>query len=539
VRLFPVLCGVGLIVGLYIHLRRRASPLGVLCAVSLLAIQADLVSLSRLATPEIVSMLGGLLTWIVIDAARGRRFALFGAGCVLAGALAFKLTSYYLIPAFALVVFWQRKGEGMKTRLVDTASLLTGLAVPGLVVLIAIASRLQPIDELMTQIMVLAQFLERSTFYTMAARPFEARGAPVMNSAMLTVWLGLIALMAAWTKSVPAEPKGTQRRLEASLIFAGTWIFVMENQSYFPERYMVHVLVPLSLVAAFALSRLETIGLVDLTSAFASLHGLRKAVAVSILSGPAIVVTAPIVAVGLAVLGAPTERLTTKLLALVLASPPILAAVNRCWGQPRAMGVIIAFPLVTTLGWLMTWAWSEIGIAFWPDEAFVKHGLLWSVGLGVAFAVTWACVGAAMRSSWEPFKVGGVAASLAWACAWLGLLLPGFINPQYHLRAASQDLARRLPNDAEIHQFRAGGLFLGNSLDSSRVDFDTLATDLPEYVVIHIPLEYDLRVLDERYDLIASYNLPVSSHYEWFKEIPATHVCGPVRGYCVVVYARR
>jgi hypothetical protein len=203
------------------------------------------------------------------------------------------------------------------------------------------------------------------------------------------------------------------------------------------------------------------------------------------------------------------------------------------------MGVSIAFPLVTTLGWLMTWAWSEIGIAFWPDEAFVKHGLLWSVGLGVAFAVTWACVGAAMRRSWEPFKVGGVAASLAWACAWLGLLLPGFINPQYHLRAASQDLARRLPNDAEIHQFRAGGLFLGNSLDSSRVDFDTLATDLPEYVVIHIPLEYDLRVLDERYDLIASYNLPVSSHYEWFKEIPATHVCGPVRGYCVVVYARR
>jgi hypothetical protein len=188
VRIFPAFCGVGMLLVLYLHLRRRASPVGTLCAVSLLATQADLVSLSRLATPEIASMFGGLLTWIAVDAARGRRAALVACGGLLAAILAFKLTSYYLIPAFLLIVFWQRKGEGIKTRFLDMASLGAGLAGPGLIAMFIALSRMDQTDRLLKRIMGLAEFLQHIEFYDLVARPFVAKGAPLMNAALLAAW---------------------------------------------------------------------------------------------------------------------------------------------------------------------------------------------------------------------------------------------------------------------------------------------------------------------------------------------------------------
>ncbi len=539
VRVFPIMCGVGLIVALYLHLRRRASPVGILCAVSLLAIQADLVNLSRVAIPDIASMAGGLLTWIAVDAARGRRLALAGAGLVLAVALSFKLTSYYLIPAFVLVVFWQRKGDGLKVRLADAGSLISGLAAPGIVALIVLANRLPLIEVLVRRLDVPLNFLEPSTIFTIVSRPFVARGAPFLNTGMLALWFGLVALMVVWSNPVSAEPRGTQRRLEGSLIWVATLSFVMEIQAYFPERYMAHILIPLALVAAFAMTRLEAVGLAGLTTALSSLRGHRKFLAVSTMSLPTIVLAAPVFAGILTVLGAAPDRLSPKLLAIGLASPFVVAVAATSESYQRALRVALAIWRKADLGWLIAWGWSENGLSFWPADAIFQHGLIWLIVLGVIFAGVYTAVGLTVRRAWNPFRVGGIAASVMWAFAWLGLLLPGITNPQFTLREASNDLPGRLSSEPEIHQFVAGGLFLDNSLDFSRISYATVSTDLPQYVVVRIPYHSHLRVLGERYDLIKSYNLHVSSRYLWAGKNDAEDVCGPVRGFCVGVYERR
>ncbi len=546
-RLMPALCGAAMLGILAAHLRRRATPLGLFLGVALVAIQADLVQLSRVAVPETASMLGALLTWVAVDAAHARRGRLVAAGAVLVAALSFKLTSYLLIPAFVLVVLFQRERAGWRMRLGDVGCLIAVGAAGGVAGLVAIVSMVPSFSDLLfARVANFSRFLAPKGPFEIVALPFESFAGPFLNPALGAFWLGLLVFLSDRAGSGPGaeppaapEPQDTRRRLRGALIWAATFLTVMELQAYFPVRYMTHALVPLALVLALAITRLEQIGIAGLSAGLTSGSPLRRASMLGLLWAPTVVVLAPPVVSALAGLGLDAERLTTKLAALALVAPVVLGLGREALRTPRGLAFALLYPVTMALGWLVVWAWSPAGVDFWPESGFgpqVPIWILWSIA---AYGAVRVGVAAAEGRGVPSLAAVGLTVGLLWSVAWVGLLLPGWTDPHYTLRDAARDLPSRLSSEPEIQQFRADSLFLGNDLDFVLVDYEGLPTNLPEYVIVHVPTEQPLPVLEQRYDLLAAYNLHVSKRYPWIGENRALHVCGPERGYCIAVYALR
>jgi hypothetical protein len=450
-------------------------------------------------------------------------------------ALAFKMTSYLLVPAFALVVYMQRPDAPTRARLADAAALFSVPAFAGAIGLAVMSNLLSGLDPLLQRASALSKFVKPDDLYAMVSHAFNSMAAPFLNGGLLVLWLGVLALVLV-PRSVDEEPSGARGRLVGAMVWTVTFMVVMFVQAYFPIRYMAHIFVPLSLVAAFSVARLEAAGLRELTASVRGLSGLHKVLAVGLVCLPTIAVVAPVAAALLGGFGVPTECLSTRLLALVLTGPPILMMAPRWLRGERGVGVALAFPIAATLGWLMAWAWSEGGVTFWPDVDTGYGWLAWTLILALLFGAIHTSVGLALRRGSNPIRAGGALAALLWMVAWAGLTMPGLLAPSYSLRDAARDLPARLPPAAELHQFRADSLFIGNALDYALIDFDRFGEELPAYVVVPLGWEKVEAVIGEHYELVTHYNLHVSSRYRWRTKDVAEPICGEVRGSCIGVY---
>src|SRR5262249_2066418 len=99
-RMFTALCGSAMLILLWVVLRHIVNPQALLLGVTLLAVQTDLVVLSRVAVPEMVVMLFQLLIYLSIVSSGNSLWRMVLAGALMLVACGMKATTALGLPIF-------------------------------------------------------------------------------------------------------------------------------------------------------------------------------------------------------------------------------------------------------------------------------------------------------------------------------------------------------------------------------------------------------------------------------------------------------
>ncbi|HEX5528734.1 MAG TPA: hypothetical protein VFZ82_04190, partial [Methylomirabilota bacterium] len=250
-RLLTALSGGALLVLFWLGLRRLVTPAAMLVALALLALDVDLLMLSRVAVPEVPAMLLELAVFLLLVTGSPTPARALGAGLVLLAMIGTKATTVFLVPVFSAIVLLQPLPEGPRRRGASLLLFWTGsLAAAGLGLgALALAGRALP--SLETNLGILRSFLGLSRPFRIVAFPFEADFGPIFN-----VWaLGLCLVAVAWLarRDLPVEP-ALRRVFLTACAWTALYTLLMVSLEYFPDRYRVHVLIPMAVALAAGIS---------------------------------------------------------------------------------------------------------------------------------------------------------------------------------------------------------------------------------------------------------------------------------------------
>src|SRR5262249_43978552 len=135
-RIFTAACGSMILILFWLKLRHKVMPSALLLGVTFLAVQTDLLMLSRVAIPEIPVMFFELLVYFAVASTNNSRWRTALAGLLLIAGVAAKLTMLLFLPVAAAIIL-TKSGENLtgisirqKSR--DLGLFCAGLAIPGI-----------------------------------------------------------------------------------------------------------------------------------------------------------------------------------------------------------------------------------------------------------------------------------------------------------------------------------------------------------------------------------------------------------------------
>jgi hypothetical protein len=510
-RLLTALSGGALLVLFWLGLRRRVTPAAMLVGLALLALDVDLLMLSRVAVPEVPAMLLQLAVYLLLVSGPATSTRLLGAGLVLLAMVATKATTVFLVPIFSAIVLLQPLPEGSRGRgrsllLFWAPSLASAALGLGAVVL---AGRARP--ALAANAGIIRGFLGLNTPFTILAFPFETDFGPVFN-----MWaLGLCLVAVAWLarRDLAVEPALRRVFLTAGL-WAALYTVLMVSLAYFPDRYRVHVLVPMAVALAAGIPVAARVPLEAIGAAVRA-RGLHGAATLALLSLPTAAMWAPVPAGLASLVGVDATRLRLKLLCLAV------ALVVTAWGvrrfaapRPAVLRALVVFPIAGVLVWLLGQRTGLLDGSFWPVPGAGPRSW-WVIGLGAA-ALASAALASAGRA-WRPARWAALvpAAALCYGGLVVARVLPSYVHPHYTLRDTSRALGATLAAGPDLLvASRTEGLFTGTALPYRSTLGRTWPARMPERIVIAFRFDDPEDLLRRDYTLIATYRLFVSPEYE-------------------------
>jgi hypothetical protein len=540
-RLLPALSGCALLWLLGIYLRPRASVSGLALGLGLLAMQGDMLVLSRVALPEVPAMLATLAAFATLTAEPPASRRLFAGGVFSALTVGMKVTTLPIVGIFAILSFGLRERATWRMRWRDLGSFAAGVAVVGgLGAVIGFGLlAVEAVDPslLLRRARLLNEFLGISDAYSIAALPIQGAMAPALNPACLALWIGALAWIAG-----PPPQEGLRRGLAGSLVWAVLYLGVMAIQAYFPERYMTHVLVPFAVVAALGATHLESVGAAGIVGGIEASTGLRRVLAIGVLLLPTGLLLAPIAAALLATAGMPATSLSSQLCAAAGSCLVLYFSLGSRVAHPKVVSLLVGLPLVYTALWLAFWLLAERPPVFWIQQDFAL-GALRRVGVVVlaasftAFGLRWF---SGARRGWVTICVAGV-----WSLLWAVHVAPGLLTPRYSVRDASRTIGAELIGEDRVLQDHAEGMFIDNALpyrwirperepDGSHWSWKRSAEP---YLVVALPFRGDEMALMRRFDLVQAFLLHAPAS-RWTNPEPSP-ACGNEAGHCVGLFRRK
>jgi hypothetical protein len=512
-RLPTAIAGCVLLVVYWALLRRAVTGWALLAGVLLLALDVDLIELSRVSVPETAAMLAQLGVYGLVVTERPSPYRLFAGGLLLAISAGIKATSLPGVVIFSAIVFWQARSDRWRGGSLRSLLMLwAGFLAPLLLVLIGeticCSGRATTV---ISNAWLLGHFLKPASPYVAASFFFEAPLAPSIN-----IWgVGVCFVLLGWALgSGEAGNPRARRHLISSAIWCALYAPLMLSLDYFPDRYKAHLLVPMAILLASGLGLAQTWRPHE-EAAGARAHPRVRRAAVTVLTViPAAAVSAPFLA-GMALhAGADTTRLTVRVACLVTA---VLIAVAIAWRHVPGeypSRLLLIFPLVAVLGWT---SWQRMGSPaaahFWPSSG---DGLAswWFLGVSAAFGFTLllAWVGRQWTAGRWVALVPVVV--LCYSVVGVSRILPSYAAPHYSMKQASQALGRDFADSRGlIATSGAEGLFNGNRLPYRTVLGRTWPLQLPDVIVIAFPFDDHDGRLTREYRLTTSYRLFISPEY--------------------------
>jgi hypothetical protein len=511
-RVFTAVSGSAIPVIFCWRLRHRVTPQALLLGTTLLAVQPDLVELSRVAIPETAVMLLQLVVYfLIVEPAAGSR-RLFAAGLILVVAVGMKATVLPMLAIFSLIICLLplTTSAARLQRWPHLFAFWCGFAAPLVVVaLLGMLDSLTKSSAVLPPISIVRDFLRLNDVFSIGSFLFADSFSPTVNFWGLGVWISVLA----WTANRDNDiARPLRPYLISSMIWLGCYFVLMLVLNYFPTRYKVHVVLPMAVQIATGLSLLQREGIERFCASFAEGTQLSQRLRAWLLSFPTTTFLAPIFASFGGEVGMEPSRLRSKIVVLAIVSIPAAYAVHRLRRSPQAIKFLLLFPLVAGLAWFLATASGLSGSFFWPSAGALVIEAPWRLSL-LASAVL-AGVWAHSASAW---KVEGCARSVAlyavlYFAGSLVSLAPGYINPHYSIRDASRDLGKVLANSSSVAVARAEGLFNGNAVPYR--SFDTRAeAEKPEVVVVGFIFRGSKQWLEQNYHIAKTYPLYVSPEY--------------------------
>ncbi len=456
-RIFSAVAGSVLVLTVFVALRRHLTPFALALGVVILAVETNLLAQSRMALPEIPSILGCLLAFLLLVLGRKTSLHAFIAGLLAAVALSMKMTSLPALLIFPAVILLSPQSGSVPTRILRLLLFVLGLALllaggAGL----GWALGLVNLERLADAGGRALSFLTLAAPNVIVARFFDASDLEARNLMLLGAWY------CSWMwlhRGAKAHPVASVLYI-ASGMWAGWWLVIWSSIEYLPGRYVVHFIVPatIHIMAGLSLARHSTLARIGTT--LGEGRRLMKAMSLSWLVLPSALIGATLL-LGLGeIVGWSLSRVAARI-ALIVALTGLLVAV--AWhgaSKERIVAAFLFLPVSMTLIWL---GGRELGVfrLFWDFDT--PTGLtVWALCAGTSVA---ACFMVVSRPRVR--RLRGVAESCVVAYIAAVFLTQGgrpIIAPTYSIRDASRQLEQQISGAKAVRNVGADSLFLENRM---------------------------------------------------------------------------
>lgn len=504
-RLVSAAAGIGLLVAAFLFLRSRFSRGAFFFTILALAIQPDLVFFSRIAIPEMTAMLFEFLAFsLLISEPRSLRRALM-AGLVTVVGLGFKATIVPIVPIFAAVAFVIHRTGDPSSGWRRSGAYLAGVVAPLLsALLFSILSAESPVVPALVHAGgLVVPFLALNDWFSAITALHGASYAVSVNTFLLGVWsiAGLLATA------------GRLPNLKARAIYLGSgawivgWWSVSMGLAYFPDRYVLHILVPLALNVGAGVTLLRHFGLEPLLKALERLRGRRRILASLWFALPMAILLGGVMGAVAHLFGIELVRVRERL-APVLAWELVLAGVLLArWNAITLVSRVVAPPLIVMLLWLLGRLIGAFHWGFWTTSGAVDL-TKWIVVWAMALAITAVARGALRRA--EPTRKSALALAglAALATVWLSVTLLGFSSRTYTIAEAASALGEMVDDSTVVGAVAGASVFLGNRI---RYIEQFKAEALPDVILVAFGLMRPPP--EEQYRLAREFQLQLGEHF--------------------------
>lgn len=436
---------------------------------------------------------------------------LLGAGFLLLAMVGVKATTVFLVPILSLVLLLQPRAA-LGPRRIQALLLFWTPGTAALALALGALVLGKGASPAVGKNLALVQsFLGTNRLFTVLAFPFETEFGPVFN-----MWAMALCLVgAAWLGRgrVPAEPC-VHRVAVGAAVWAALYSVAMVSLAYFPDRYRVHVLIPMAVTLAAGLTLTAPVSLESIGVTLRA--GGPRGVAVALLLAlPTAALWAPVLAGLGSLTGVDPTRLRLKLLCLgvtvVLATWLVRRLVAPVAAWPRAL---LAAPVVGVLLWLIGQRTGVLDPHFWPVAGAGLRSW-WVAGPWITALLTLLLV--AIGRGWRPGRWAALvpAAALAYGGLVLARVAPSYVYPHYTIKETSEALGATLaPGPDLLVAARSEGLFTATRLPYRSTLGRTWPAHKPERIVIVFRFNDPEDLLARDYTLVATYKLFLSPEYE-------------------------
>ena len=454
-RASAAIAGVLVVFSVFVALRRHVKVLALALGVIILGFETNMLAESRMALPEIPSVLASLLAFLVLVLGRKTKRNAFVAGVLAAIAVAMKGTSVLVAPVFPLIILLTPQGGSARPRLVHTGVFLCGFALPLLAGLgAALALGLIDIDNVTSSGARFLSFLSLVHPGIAMWSIFEGRAYEARNLMLLAAWF----CSWLWCYRGSNTPSVVRDLYLMSGLWAAWCFIVWWANEYSPGRYVVHLIVPATIhvVAGLSLADHETLS--RIAAGFRRRSGVARAALFAWLALPTAVLLATALAGFAAFVAWDLSRLSSRI-ALIAVLAGLIGIVPY---RNESMRVVVAgfltFPVLATVLWL---GGRDLQVfhQFWEFNSAAAVAA-WTVTMGLALAAS------VVLAIWPHAShvLAGASVLVLIAGIFLAQAAPAIFAPTYSIRDASRDLGRQLATAHDIRTVAAASLFLENTL---------------------------------------------------------------------------
>lgn len=513
-RLLSAVAGSLLLVGFCAAFRRTTTPEALLLGLVPLALEADLVTLSRLAVPEVAIIALQFALYLTITSGNPSSLRGVSAGLLASLTTGMKLTVVPTVAILSLFLLpWPCVAVATNGRRWSAFLMfMAGLVGPAFLLAVTLLACCR---ELTMAIGSTFGFWHTmvgpSTAFAALSFPFDDPLAPELNLVGLAFWFALLGWRATSADGVDGR---VRRYFMTSTLWCALYVCLMLVSSYFPNRYKVHILLPMCITIAIGIGLLQRAGVARAESAVAESRGRLRLVGLAFLGLPTAVFLAPLLAAVIRVVGVEPFHLRTKVAALTVSLLAVTLVLEWCRRGQQRLTFFMLFPVAATFAWFVGQRSGLADADFWPTPRVAHLSRPWLTLLVASALLSGAALAVRRRSFVPSLPVSIVLSGIGYALIALAQLAPGYLAPHYSIRDTSRELGTLLAGFSGTVATSGGdGLFRENTLRYRTVWGRGWLSDRPEVLVIVFNFEDPEDLLARDYCRIRDYPLYIAPAY--------------------------
>ncbi len=513
-RLFPAICGSLILIVFYSFMRKKVTPQALLFGISLLALQPDLIALSRVSIPESASMLFEFLVFTVLVSTNHSSLKMLLAGLLMLIVTGMKLTALPFLGILTIILLVIPYSQGTSERNIRykrLAIFLSAILVPVIALgatLLGCCYDIDKVTSLTKIINTIKSFLGFSSLYQFISFPFESRLAVTFNVWCLGVALTFLYLLSDRRIYKDADISNKRPLLSAFIWFV-TFFVMTQMMSYYYGRPTTHIFIPMALIVTFGVSHFQKNGIKNIVE-FSSKDGAGiQLVKACCLALPMAIIVAPLFTYFPSEVMHDPVRLRHKILSELVMFLFIFAIIYTLRYNKRSNAFFLFFPVFPVFGFLFIQAFANGDYTFWFGSGLAQgyQATVWVATLIVSLIVALGVSKTYVR--WDTIQRGRIVniAAVLYLALFSTKIYPAYANPQYSVKNASISLGEFLKNEPRVKSANADGLFNDNSIYYEQFSHRDFIMGKPEIIVSAFDFHGDKDFLKINYIQIKKYQL--------------------------------